>query len=132
MCPLIQLALQAIGPGATLQDDNATPHRARVVTDVLQDQGIPGMDWPAWCPHLTPMEHVWDVLGRRMAEPPYPPPHTHTPVDVPVSSRMSSKTSPQQTLGDTVLSMLERCIECLAAKRIHTRYRLCHEREARP
>ena len=28
--------LQAMGPGAILQDDNATPHRAGVVTGFLQ------------------------------------------------------------------------------------------------
>ena len=34
--PVIQPAVQAMGPGATLQDDNATSHRGRVVTDFLQ------------------------------------------------------------------------------------------------
>ena len=31
--PLIQPAVESMGPSATLQNDNATPHRARVVTD---------------------------------------------------------------------------------------------------
>ena len=36
VCPLIQCALQAMGPGATLlQDNSATPHRPRVITDFL-------------------------------------------------------------------------------------------------
>ena len=42
--PLILPALQATGPGTTLQDDNVTPHRAQVVTDFLQQQGIPRKD----------------------------------------------------------------------------------------
>jgi len=24
------------------------------------------LDWPAKSPHLSPIEHVWDVLGRRV------------------------------------------------------------------
>ena len=56
--PLIQPALHAMGAGATLQDDNATSHRARVVTDFLQQLGIPRMDWPARSPDLASIEHV--------------------------------------------------------------------------
>ena len=66
--PLIQPALQAMGPGATLQDDNVTPHRARVVNDFLQQQKIPRMNCPARSPDLAPLQHVLDVLGRRVAE----------------------------------------------------------------
>ena len=77
MRPLYQPAPQAMGPGTTLQDDNVTPHRARVVTDFLQQQGIPRMDWPARSPDLAPIQHILDVLGRRVAEN-----HHHPPLDV--------------------------------------------------
>nr|KAG5692479.1 hypothetical protein BaRGS_005025 [Batillaria attramentaria] len=33
--PIIQPALHAIGPGAILQEDNASAHRARVVRDFM-------------------------------------------------------------------------------------------------
>ncbi|XP_041366837.1 uncharacterized protein LOC121381288 [Gigantopelta aegis] len=36
--PFVIPLLQRIGPGAWFQDDNARPHRARVVTDFLQQQ----------------------------------------------------------------------------------------------
>ena len=60
MRPLIQPALRAMGPGATLQDENGTPHRGRVVTD-FRHQGIPEMDWPTRSPDLA---HIVFCLGR--------------------------------------------------------------------
>ena len=61
--PIAIPALQAVGPGAILQDDNARPHRARVVSKFLQQQQVIRMDWPSRSPNHTPIKHLWDVLG---------------------------------------------------------------------
>ena len=37
----------AVGPEFILMDDNARPHRARVVEQYLQQETIVRMDWPA-------------------------------------------------------------------------------------
>ena len=53
-------------------DDNARPHRSRVVTAYLQREAVTSIPWPAMSPNLNPIEHIWDMLGRRMQvrEPP--------------------------------------------------------------
>ncbi|GFX31064.1 transposable element Tcb2 transposase [Trichonephila clavipes] len=54
-------------------DANARPHRANIVDECLLSEDITRMDWPAYSPDLNPIEHVWDMLGRRIAARQLPP-----------------------------------------------------------
>ncbi|GFY16487.1 transposable element Tcb1 transposase [Trichonephila clavipes] len=58
-------------------DGNARPHHADIVDKCLQSEDITRMDWPAYSPDLDPIEHVWDMLGRRIAA--HQPPPTLLP-----------------------------------------------------
>ena len=64
-----------------LQQDNARPHVARVCQDFLANNNIAPLAWPPYSPDLTPIEHMWDELDRRVRKrrnprpsPPLPPP----------------------------------------------------------
>ncbi|GFY32394.1 DDE_3 domain-containing protein [Trichonephila clavipes] len=54
-------------------DDNTHPHRANIVDECLQSEDITRMDWPAYSLDLNPIEHLWVMLGRRIAARQPPP-----------------------------------------------------------
>jgi len=54
-------------------DNNARPHRALVARQYLEREGIERMDWPARFPDINPLEHVWDILQRRICDRPVQP-----------------------------------------------------------
>ncbi len=50
------------------QHDNARPHVARIFTQLLEAENIPVLAWPAYSPDMSPIEHVWDALDRRIRQ----------------------------------------------------------------
>ncbi|GFV61039.1 DDE_3 domain-containing protein [Trichonephila clavipes] len=59
-------------------DDNAPPHRADIVDECLQSEDITRIDWPVYSSDMNPIQHVWDMLGRRIAARQLPPFSTGT------------------------------------------------------
>jgi hypothetical protein len=55
-----------IGNNFILMDDNARPHIARVVNEFLDEVGINRIEWRPRSPDLNPIEHVWDMIGKKV------------------------------------------------------------------
>ncbi|GFX13843.1 transposable element Tc1 transposase [Trichonephila clavipes] len=79
-------------PNAIFQQDNARPHTARISQQALR--GVQMLPWPAYSPDLLPIEHVSDVIGRRLQT--LPLPRTNDPLWQMVEREW--RTIPQDTI----------------------------------
>lgn len=51
-----------------LMHENARVHIAGIVQQYLEEVKIPTMIWPPRSLDLNPIEHMWDVMGRRLRQ----------------------------------------------------------------
>ncbi|GFU57529.1 transposable element Tc1 transposase [Trichonephila clavipes] len=64
--PLEVVAFLQCIPGAIFQQDNACPHVAKTVRDLFsRTHATSSLD--CLFPDMSPIEHVWDLVGRRLA-----------------------------------------------------------------
>lgn len=117
--PHVKLFRGAIGNNFLLIHDNARPHRAALVTDYLEGEGIKHMEWPAYSIDLNLIEHVWDTLGRRLASR-QPPPGTLKELHVAI--HLEYTLLPQALLDNLIHSMKNRCKVCISVRTDHIPY----------
>ena len=95
-----------------LRQDNARPHVARVCQDFLANNNIAPLAWPPYSPDLTPIEHMWDELDRRVRKRQNPP-----------STLIGEWNNiPMRTVNALVNSIQRRIRAATAARGGHTRY----------
>ena len=56
------------GTGFTFMHDGAPCHTAKSVSQYLASENIPVLSWPGNSPDLNPIENVWAIVKRRMAQ----------------------------------------------------------------
>ncbi|GFU68866.1 transposable element Tcb2 transposase [Trichonephila clavipes] len=119
LLPHVHLFRGAIRPDFIFMDGNARPHRILAVKQLLEREDINRMDWPPYSPVLNPIEHVWDVLDRRIAA------RLHHPENTQQLKQMlidEWAILPQEMLHQLVLSMRKRCEATIAVRGGHVQY----------
>ena len=101
------------------QQDNARPHTARATRQFLQRNNVQTMEWPAVSPDLSPIEHLWDELNRRIRSRVVQPQHMN---ELQAALLQEWQNIPLRVLRRLVFSMRRRCAAVINARGGHTRY----------
>ena len=59
-------------PGAIFLQDCARPYVAKTVRNFCSAQQMQLLSWPAYSPDISPINHMLDSVGRRLARDPRP------------------------------------------------------------
>jgi hypothetical protein len=99
------------------QHDNAPAHRSWITRQLLEDMDVRVLPWPARSPDLNPIEHVWDILGRRIQH------HACQSLNQLFDVLKEEWDSiPQEDLDNLILSMPRRVGMVISKQGGHTRY----------
>ena len=115
----LQLWYLLCGLGLIFQQDNVTAHTARITRAFLNQSNINVLDWPSKSPDLSPIEHVWDELGRRVRNR-RPQPKTRQELSVALATEWDN--IPRNIIRKFTSSMRRRCQAVFNSRAGHTRY----------
>ena len=117
--PIVLPFLQQRNFDHVFQRDNARCHVARVFQDFMNQNYIRVFPWPALSPDLSPIEHLWDELCRRVR-------HLQNSSETLQELRDALvhewNNIPQAFIQQLIGSMRRRCETVVAARGGHTRY----------
>ena len=101
------------------QQDGARAHTARLTMNFLEQEDIDVLPWCARSPDLSPIEHLWDELGRRVSRRDNQPINRETLI---AALQEEWNNVPQATIANLIGSMRRRCTACQQARGGHTGY----------
>ncbi|UYV75065.1 GTF2IRD2 [Cordylochernes scorpioides] len=108
-------------PNALYQQDNARPHTARISQQALQD--VQMLPWPPYSPDLSPIEHVWDIIGRRLHALPQP----RLEDELWQMVEREWRAIPQDAIRTLIDSLPRRVAECIAVRACDTDFNIFEE-----
>lgn len=106
------------GHAQIFQQDNARPHVARHTMDLLRANNVNVLDWPAKSPDLSPIEHLWDHMGRKVRE----RDNVNNVMDLERALHQEWNRIPMAVIQRLISSMRRRCVDVCAVNGGHTKY----------
>lgn len=106
-------------PEAVFQQDNARPHTANITTGFLAENNVNCLPWPARSPDLNPIEHVWDMMDRRLRRLPHPPNNLG---ELRQQLQIAWNELAQDAIDQLISSMSRRVAECVRVRGDATHY----------
>ncbi|KAJ8888571.1 hypothetical protein PR048_008062 [Dryococelus australis] len=100
------LPLFQVTPHAIFQQHNLLPNGARNMKDFFNELRVPLHPWPARSPDMSPIEHVWDMIGLRLVR--HGPPATT--VDVVWTSIQTTWRGIPQEHNQVLFNAMPRCL----------------------
>ena len=91
----------------------------RLTVNFLAANRVQVLDWPPLSPDMSPIEHLWDELDRRVRARRQPLRNVNELTNALINEWNNI---PQQVIANLVLSMRRRCTACIAANGSYTRY----------
>ena len=110
--PVVMPFLQNHADVTLYQQDNARPHSTRLTTDFLGQNNVQVLPWPAFSPDLSPIEHLWDQLGRRVF-------NRQQPLQ---TLNRECEAIPPYKIQRLMRSLRRRCQATIDVNGVHTRY----------
>lgn len=117
--PVVIPFMQRQQRGVIFQQDNARPHTARLTMDFLNRHNVQLLPWPSRSPDLSPIEHLWDHLGRQLRRRP------QQPITIPQLEQALQEEwqrIPNDVIRRLTFSMRRRVLACINANGGHTKY----------
>lgn len=119
LCPVAIPFLREHGPGLIFQQDNARPHSAAETEEFLTRNEVEMLPWPANSPDLSPIEHLWDEMERRIRRQPKQP---ASRAEFHEALLQAWDEIPQTFIARLISSMKRRMSAVIKAEGGHTRY----------
>ena len=102
--PIVRPHAYANGDAFILMQDNSPAHTAQVSMTFIDDTCISVMKWPAMSPDLSPTEHTWVILSRRIRQRQHHPENVQNLVDALVQELQAILLMKVHQEYDTLLS----------------------------
>ena len=93
-------------------------HTAKHTQNILRIHSVNVLQWPARSPDLSPIEYLWDHLGRQVRE----RHDVNNILDLERAFQAEWVRIPLQVIRKLICSMRCRCLAVLAVNGGHTRY----------